>query len=303
MGIKKHIPNALTCCNLLCGCLAIICSSNPLAPLLFVLLAAFFDFFDGLAARSLKAYTPVGKDLDSLADMVSFGVAPAIVGYKYILGLGIKAFGYDQPLSVYFFRNWWPVDYIANQPAMKIQVDGAFLPLSGGNITLFLIALILPLFIAVFSALRLAKFNNDTRQRDNFIGLATPACAIFYISLIWALYLELTHRYFLFTADQGDPQGYPNPALWVTNWLPAVIVPVLCWLLVSEIPMFSMKFRNLSWADNRDRFIFLLIVAVEIVMAIVGGFSFPALLVAVITTYIIINLLMLAFRKKPKLKE
>ena len=303
MGIKKHIPNALTCCNLLCGCLAIICSSNPLAPLLFVLLAAFFDFFDGLAARSLKAYTPVGKDLDSLADMVSFGVAPAIVGYKYILGLGIKAFGYDQPLSVYFFRNWWPVDYIANQPAMKIQADGAFLPLSGGNITLFLIALILPLFIAVFSALRLAKFNNDTRQRDNFIGLATPACAIFYISLIWALYLELTHRYFLFTADQGDPQGYPNPALWVTNWLPAVIVPVLCWLLVSEIPMFSMKFRNLSWADNRDRFIFLLIVAVEIVMAIVGGFSFPALLVAVITTYIIINLLMLAFRKKPKLKE
>ncbi|MBP5517709.1 MAG: CDP-alcohol phosphatidyltransferase family protein [Bacteroidales bacterium] len=303
MGIKKHIPNALTCCNLLCGCLAIICSSNPLAPLLFVLLAAFFDFFDGLAARSLKAYTPVGKDLDSLADMVSFGVAPAIVGYKYILGLGIKAFGYDQPLSVYFFRNWWPVDYIANQPAMKIQADGAFLPLSGGNITLFLIALMLPLFIAVFSALRLAKFNNDTRQRDNFIGLATPACAIFYISLIWALYLELTHRYFLFTADQGDPQGYPNPALWVTNWLPAVIVPVLCWLLVSEIPMFSMKFRNLSWADNRDRFIFLLIVAVEIVMAIVGGFSFPALIVAVITTYIIINLLLLAFRKKPKLKE
>jgi CDP-diacylglycerol--serine O-phosphatidyltransferase len=303
MGIKKHIPNALTCCNLLCGCLAIICSSNPLAPLLFVLLAAFFDFFDGLAARSLKAYTPVGKDLDSLADMVSFGVAPAIVGYKYILGLGIKAFGYDQPLSVYFFRNWWPVDYIANQPAMKIQADGAFLPLSGGNITLFLIALMLPLFIAVFSALRLAKFNNDTRQRDNFIGLATPACAIFYISLIWALYLELTHRYFLFTADQGDPQGYPNPALWVTNWLPAVIVPVLCWLLVSEIPMFSMKFKNLSWPDNRDRYIFLMIVAVEIIMAIVGRFSFPALLVAVITTYIIINLLMLAFRKKPKLKE
>lgn len=303
MGIRKHIPNALTCCNLLCGCLAIICSSNPLAPLLFVLLAAFFDFFDGLAARSLKAYTPVGKDLDSLADMVSFGVAPAIVGYKYILGLGIKAFGYDQPLSVYFFRNWWPVDYIANQPAMKIPADGAFLPLSGGNITLFLIALMLPLFIAVFSALRLAKFNNDTRQRDNFIGLATPACAIFYISLIWALYLELTHRYFLFTIDQGDPQGYPNPALWVTNWLPAVIVPVLCWLLVSEIPMFSMKFKNLSWPDNRDRYIFLMIVAVEIIMAIVGRFSFPALLVAVITTYIIINLLMLAFRKKPKLKE
>ena len=298
MGIRKHIPNALTCCNLLCGCLAIICSSNPLAPLLFVLLAAFFDFFDGLAARSLKAYTPVGKDLDSLADMVSFGVAPAIVGYKYILGLGIQAFGYDQPLSVYFFRNWWPVDYIANQPAMKIQADGAFLPLSGGNITLFLMALMLPLFIAVFSALRLAKFNNDTRQRDNFIGLATPACAIFYISLIWALYSELTHRYFLFTADQGDPQGYSNPALWVTNWIPVIIVPVLCWLLVSEIPMFSMKFRNLSWQDNKVRYIFLLIALVEILMTIVGGFPFSACLCAIIATYIILNILMLAFRRK-----
>ncbi|MBR4802114.1 MAG: CDP-alcohol phosphatidyltransferase family protein [Bacteroidales bacterium] len=294
MGIRKHIPNALTCCNLLCGCLAVICSSNPVAPLPFVLLAAFFDFFDGLAARSLKAYSQIGKDLDSLADMVSFGVAPAIVGYKYILGLGVKAFGYDQPLSVYFLRNWWPADYIANQPAMKIQADGAFLPLSGGNFTLYLIALMLPLFIAVFSALRLAKFNNDTRQRDNFIGLATPACAIFYISLFLALYPELTHRYYLFTADQG----YPNPALWVTNWLPAIIVPVLCWLLVSEIPMFSMKFRNLSWQDNKVRYIFLLITLVEIVMTIMGAFPFAGCLCAIILTYIILNFLLLAFRRK-----
>ena len=298
MGIRKHIPNALTCCNLLCGCLAIICSSNPLPPLLFVLLAAFFDFFDGLAARSLKSYSAIGKDLDSLADMVSFGVAPAIVGYRYILGLGVKAFGYDQPLSVYFFRNWWPAEYLANQPAMKIQADGAFLPLSGGNITLFLIALMLPLFIAVFSALRLAKFNNDTRQRDNFIGLATPACAIFFISLIWAFYPELTHRYYLFMADQGDPQGYPNPALWVTSWLPAILVPVLCWLLVSEIPMFSMKFRNLSWQDNKTRYIFLLIALVEIVMCVIGEVSFAGCLCAIIATYILLNILMLAFRRK-----
>ena len=294
MGIRKHIPNALTCCNLLCGCLAIICSSIPLVPLLFVLLAAFFDFFDGLAARSLKTYSPIGKDLDSLADMVSFGVAPAIVGYKYILGLGVKAFGYDQPLSVYFFRNWWPADYLAEQPAMKIQTDGAFLPLEGGNITLFLIALMLPLFIAVFSALRLAKFNNDTRQRDNFIGLATPACAIFYISLIWALYSALTHRYFLFTADQGDS----NPALWWWNWIPAIIVPVLCWLLVSNIPMFSMKFRNLSWQDNKTRYIFLLIALVEIVMCVIGGFPFAGCLCAIIATYIILNFLIFCFRRK-----
>ena len=303
MGIRRHIPNALTCCNLLCGCLAVICSSNALVALLFVLLAAFFDFFDGMAARSLKSYSAIGKDLDSLADMVSFGVAPAIVGYKHILGLGIKAFGYDQPLSVYFFRNWWPADYIANQPAMKIHTDGAFLPLSGGNITLFLIALMLPLFIAVFSALRLAKFNNDTRQRDNFIGLATPACALFYISLLFYLYELLIAKNLHWNNGNVDlridPDGIlSNPALSWVYWLPAIIVPVLCWLLVSEIPMFSMKFRNLSWQDNKVRYIFLLIAFVEIVMTIIGGFPFAGCLCAIIATYIVLNFLMLAFRRK-----
>ncbi|MBR5017598.1 MAG: CDP-alcohol phosphatidyltransferase family protein [Spirochaetia bacterium] len=304
MGIRKHIPNALTCCNLLCGCLAVICSSNPVAPLIPVFLAAFFDFFDGLAARSLKAYSPIGKDLDSLADMVSFGVAPASVGYRYILGLGVKAFGYDQPLSVYFFRNWWPAEYLANQPAMKIQTEGAFLPLDGGNITLFLIALMLPLFIAVFSALRLAKFNNDTRQKDNFIGLATPACAIFYISLLFYLYELLIAKNLHWNNGNVDlridPDGIlSNPALSWVYWLPAFIVPVLCWLLVSEIPMFSMKFRNLSWQDNKVRYIFLIIAVVEVVMTIMGGFPFAGCLCAIILTYIILNFLMLAFRRKP----
>lgn len=294
MGIRKHIPNALTCCNLLCGCLAIICSSNPLASLLFVLLAAFFDFVDGLAARSLKSYSAIGKDLDSLADMVSFGVAPALLGFSYVLGIGNKAFGYVTPAIVYFSKDFFPAEYVANQPAMKIQTEGAFLPLNGWNIALYLIAAALPLFIAVFSALRLAKFNNDTRQRDNFIGLATPACALLYISFITILYDNVTHRYTLFSMDQG----YSNPALWWWNWIPAIIVPLLCWLLVSEIPMFSMKFRNLSWQDNKVRYIFLLIALVEILMTIVGGFTFAGCLCAIIVTYIILNFLMLAFRRK-----
>ena len=246
MGIRKHIPNAITCCNLLCGCMAILCSTDPLVALIFVLLAAFFDFFDGLAARSLKAYSAIGKDLDSLADMVSFGVAPAFVGLIFM----------SKVFTTYLGNTHWIARFII-----------------GGNYALAIICWLIPLLIAVFSALRLARFNNDKRQTEN---------ALLYISLVAILRID----------------GAQNPAFDWIYWLPAIVVPMLCWLLVSEIPMFSMKFRNLSWADNRDRFIFLLIVAVEIAMALIGGYSFPALLVAVITTYIIINLLMLAFRKK-----
>lgn len=276
MGIKKHIPNALTCCNLLCGCMAIIASGDPLSALIFVLLAAFFDFFDGLSARSLKAYSSIGKDLDSLADMVSFGVLPAIVGVRYQM----------YPITV--------------GPSPSDLDSSVWLP----EFFLAIVSFVLPLLIAVFSALRLAKFNNDKRQTENFIGLATPACAILYVSLMSVLKAAVDMPYGQPVSESSWSLTANGKVLWHwCYWIPVVIAPVLCWLLVSEIPMFSMKFKNLSWPDNRDRYIFLMIVVVEIIMAIVGRFSFPALLVAVITTYIIINLLMLAFRKKPKLKE
>lgn len=271
MGIRKHIPNAITCCNLFCGCMAILCSTDPLVALIFVLLAAFFDFFDGLAARSLKAYSAIGKDLDSLADMVSFGVVPAIVGVRYQMYpilLGESPSEYDSSV-------WLP------------------------EVLLAMASFVLTLLIAVFSALRLAKFNNDKRQTENFIGLATPACAILYVSLIAVLKAAVDIPYGQSVSESSWSLMANGKVLWHwCYWIPVVIAPVLCWLLISEIPMFSMKFKNLSWPDNRDRYIFLMIVAVEIVMAIVGGFSFPALIVAVITTYIIINLLMLAFPKK-----
>lgn len=287
MGIKKHIPNALTCCNLLCGCMAIYLHHEALVSLIFVLLAAMFDFLDGLAARSLKAYSPIGKDLDSLADMVSFGVAPAFVGLGFM----------SKVLTTYFGDIYWSARFISSEWLPEVKSANAA-PLTGGNYALAIICWLIPLLIAVFSALRLAKFNNDKRQTENFRGLATPACALLYISLVAILRTSLLLREVEWSIHEVQ-----NPAFDWIYWLPAIVAPVLCWLLVSEIPMFSMKFKNLSWPDNRDRYIFLMIVAVEIVMAIVGGFSFPALLVAVITTYIIINLLMLAFRKKPQLKE
>ena len=241
MNIRKHIPDSITSMNLLCGVLGVILTlgGRPDLGFLMMILGAVFDFFDGFAARMLKASSGIGKELDSLADMVSFGVLPSVLLY-----------------------------------------------VSGSTNILFL--KYFPIILAAFSALRLAKFNLDERQHSSFLGLPTPAAAMVCGAL--ACYVFLVPDSFL-ASWCGGPVFLPVLAL------------ALSLLLVSEIPMFSMKFRNLSWADNRDRFIFLLIVAVEIVMAIVGGFSFPALIVAVITTYIIINLLMLAFRKKPKLKE
>ena len=167
------------------------------------------------------------------------------------------------------------------------------------EVLLAMASFVLPLLIAVFSALRLAKFNNDKRQTENFIGLATPACAILYVSLIAVMKAAVDIPYGQNVSESSWSLMANGKVLWHwCYWIPVVIAPVLCWLLVSEIPMFSMKFRNLSWSDNRDRFIFLLIVAVEIAMALIGGYSFPALLVAVITTYIIINCLMAVFRRK-----
>ena len=225
--MKKHIPNAITCCNLLCGLLAIVVAFQTgklILSLLFVLMAAVFDFFDGFAARALKAYSPIGKELDSLADMVSFGVAPAIVGYVY--------------------ANSFP--YVA----------------------------LLPLFIAVFSALRLAKFNIDSRQSENFIGLATPACAILFISL---------------TAYFSDTANVAN--LGWRYWIPIALVPILCFLLVSEIPMFSMKLKNFSFKDNKVRFIFLVIVIVEIAMAIIGKVHTCLTIAVILGTYVVLNLI------------
>ncbi len=267
MRIKQHIPNAITCCNLLCGCLALLVSDNAYMALMFILLAALFDFFDGFAARALRAYSPIGKDLDSLADMISFGVAPAIVGFKYMKSLAATFLGDKDWLDCLFS-------------------DSAIISDKRGMILLFA-ACLLPLFIALFSALRLAKFNNDKRQTENFIGLATPACTILYVSMVALLRVKLAEASTLYL--QGE--GQTPISIWYL-WLPAITAPILSYLLVSEIAMFSMKLKNLSWQDNSTRFIFLMIVVVEIAMTIIGNFSVPFMILSVITTYIIINILL-----------
>ncbi len=211
MGITRHIPNTITSLNLLSGCFATVyaLNGNFKCAFLFIIAGAVFDFCDGLAARALKAYSPMGKELDSLADMVTFGVAPAMILYRF-------------------------------------QAESGFL-------------IYLPLLIAVFSGLRLAKFNIDTRQSENFNGLATPSCALICGSLIYAA------------------QTYPQLAGFLTaySYIVPMLALVLCYLLVCEIPMFSFKFKNLKWADNKVKFSFL-ICAVLIALfqtVLMGDFS------------------------------
>lgn len=195
--IRKHIPNAITCLNLFSGCIAIVFAFQGayMTAACLIAMAAVFDFLDGFAARLLKAYSPIGKELDSLADIVSFGVAPGAMIYSFISDM---SYATDNSESLAYF---------------------AFL-------------------IPVFSALRLAKFNIDERQTTSFIGLPTPANALF-----WAFGIAGSFEYVL-----------------DTTFDPLIVIAVtifFSWLLVSNIPMFSLKFKHYKWQGNRKRYYFL----------------------------------------------
>lgn len=188
-AITQHIPNTITSLNLFSGCLAITFAFRGYLDIAAycIFAAAIFDFFDGFAARLLKAYSEMGLQLDSLADMVSFGVAPAVM------------------LHVVLYNN---------------------LGASVNDLSLFAISVI-PFVLAVFSGIRLAKFNVDTRQTESFIGMPTPACTLLVASTVLAsLYNEHIH------------------AILTHNWAIIVSSIVLSLLLVSEIPMFSLKFKK-----------------------------------------------------------
>lgn len=205
MNIKKHIPNTLTCANLLSGCIGIVIVLNgrPEWAAYFVWLAALFDFLDGFVARLLKVQSPIGKELDSLADMVTFGVLPAMVMF-YLIGHGMP---YDGNLE--------------SIPVMPFLSYAGFL-------------------LAVFAALRLAKFNIDTRQSDSFIGVPTPAMALFITSL---------------------PLVYNRTGLeWIMNpYFLVFIAIVFSFLMVAEIKLLALKFKDFTWANNKLRFILILL--------------------------------------------
>ena len=214
--IRKYIPNFITCLNVVSGSIAVLFAikGELTTSVIFIFAAAVFDFLDGMAARLLKAYSPLGKELDSLADMISFGLAPGMlmmVIQEYALfGLNVRA------------------ESISSLSLWEIFCLSA------------------SLLIPVASALRLAKFNIDTRQTNSFIGLPTPANAL----LIGSLALITEHG------------RYETIDTFILNPVVLLVVTIFAsYLLVSELPMFALKFKNLKWSNNRVQIVFLTISA------------------------------------------
>ncbi|MBC7916161.1 MAG: CDP-diacylglycerol--serine O-phosphatidyltransferase [Pyrinomonadaceae bacterium] len=226
--MKKHLPNAITCLNLLCGCIGIVLAFND--QLIYasyaIGIAAIFDFLDGMAARLLKAYSEIGKELDSLADVVSFGVLPSLIIYQLFL------------------------------QAPQLGVLSNYI-----NYSAFL--------IAIFSALRLAKFNVDVRQEDNFLGLPTPANALLIASLpfivagnnsFFSAYILNPFFLFIFSLGMGI-------------------------LLVMEIPIMSLKFKSLHFNQNIYRYILIISAALLLLF-----FKFVAIPI-IIFLYILLSII------------
>lgn len=229
MAIKKHIPNTITCCNLISGCIAIAYAFSGKIEISFtwIIIGVVFDFFDGMSARLLKVSSPIGKELDSLADIVTFGVAPSTILFSK---LGIMSY-----------------------PSLLESLRG-ILPF-------------IAYIMAAFSALRLAKFNLDERQTLGFIGLPTPANALFWGSLLIGLGKRI--------------DSSPLMCIFII-----VGIFISSWLMVSEIPMFALKFKEWGWKKNQIKYIFLLTCIPLIAIFGITGF---AIIVAwyVIISYII----------------
>lgn len=233
--MKKHIPNTITCCNLICGCIAtgFALKGDFSMAMTFIVMGAVFDFFDGFMARLLHVSSAIGKELDSLADCITFGFAPAAI---------VSALLRLAPLPV------------ANETFAMVFPYVAFV-------------------IAAFSAIRLAKFNLDERQSTTFYGLPTPANALF-----WSALALGTHE-------------------WVseTSWsVYLLLLGIACssWILVADIPMFALKFKDYSFAHNKLRYGFIIASAALLLFAGWTGFS------VVILLYILTSLVANAIAKQ-----
>jgi len=217
--ITKNIPNTITCLNLLSGIMACIFAfhySDLFAGLqgyqwafIFIGAAAVFDFCDGAAARLLHAYSDMGKELDSLSDLVSFGIAPAMILFNTI-----NYYNTGNPLEI------TPWAFVA-------------------------------LLIPVLGALRLARFNIDTRQTTSFIGLPIPAAAIFWIGLVGWL-----HRTEAFN-----------------NWSVAIVIVLMSLMMVSGVRMFSLKFKNFNFRENFRRYMMILATVLFVISDGVSGLA------------------------------
>ncbi|WP_251621357.1 CDP-diacylglycerol--serine O-phosphatidyltransferase [Odoribacter lunatus] len=208
MNKKKYIPNLITGLNAASGAMSVFMAlyGELVWAACFILIGMVFDFFDGMVARLLHVKSDMGKELDSLADVISFGVAPALLAHLLIRELllpeGVESW---ELLAVY------------------------------ERVLLFV-----PLLIPVFSAFRLAKFNLDTRQSVSFIGLPVPAHALFWVTLV-------------FTRLKA-PEFYS--AFFGNVWELAICTVILSLLLVSELPMFSLKISGFGWQENKSVYMY-----------------------------------------------
>ncbi len=238
------LPNLITLLNLTAGTIGVVLAIEGClywAGLL-VFAAALFDFLDGLSARLLRAYSDTGKQLDSLADMVSFGLLPGIISFailRQLLGL--------------------------HEATLHEIEAGAYHWLLLGS----------TLLIPLFSALRLAKFNVDTRQAENFIGLPTPACAIFYAALGMAISNN--------TPLAAAIAGYPA--------IVALLNLLFALLLIAEIPMLSFKFQSLRFSENRARYIFMALVVLLVAVTREGA------VLLIVPLYVVYAVLLRLLRK------
>ena len=229
----KQIPNALTLLNVFCGSCALVSIQNGryTEGVIFLIVALVADFFDGFAARLLNVKSDMGRELDSLADMVSFGVVPGLILYKLI-----------------------KISDLAS------SFEHSYLPLAAFVIT-------------AFSCYRLAKFNLDTRQTTDFIGLATPANTLFFIGLLLIKQNEL----------EGLEAIVSNKAFLYA------LIPLSSYLLVSEIPMFSFKFKGFGWVGNEIRFIFAAIAVALLILMQEAAISL--LIVVYVSINVVFNML------------
>ncbi|MCH7400642.1 CDP-diacylglycerol--serine O-phosphatidyltransferase [Belliella kenyensis] len=232
MNIKKHIPNFITCLNLLSGMIGIyfVLKGEIHFGAYFIILAAVFDFLDGFLARILKVHSEIGKQLDSLADLVTFGVLPAFIMFQWIKDINPESI-------LYFFA----------------------------------------LIIGIFSALRLAKFNVDTRQSDRFIGVPTPANALL-ISTLPFLY-----------------ERFPSSFEWLANpFMLLATSVIMSFLLVAELPLIALKFKDFSLSNNGFRYLIIFIGV--ICVSFFGLAGFPPLIIS----YIALSVLEFASQKNKK---
>ncbi len=222
--MKKHIPNTITCCNLISGCVAtwLAFQGSYQGALLAIIVGAVFDFFDGMTARLLHVSSPIGKELDSLADVVTFGFAPSAIIFSFLASFHIHS----------------------------------------------MLVPFLAFVMAAFSALRLAKFNLDERQALGFIGLPTPANALFWGALIAGI-------------DSKTEEGLPTLYIYIA----LALLALSCYLLVSEIPMFALKFKTWGWRGNEVKYVFLLTcIPLLLLFGTLG-------LAAVIAWYVVLSLI------------